>query len=92
MKRLQLAGFSLLFLFAGSVNASNSLLKMSFLDACSASPYVEEMSDCGCVFNEVVNQYGNKDTQNLISYIRGEEKRERKISDSVLFISGKCEG
>jgi len=74
----------------GTANA-NDALKNNFLEACESSPHVDESSDCVCVFNEVVHQFGAQDAEELVVFIKGEEVMEKEVSDSLSFISGKCE-
>lgn len=82
---------SLTVLFLISANASASSLKEGFLEACDASPYIDEGSNCMCVFNEVVHQFGEDDAKELIPFVSGEQEMEKEVGDSLAFIAGKCE-
>ena len=91
MKTIMIILFLMMFLLAGSASATDSPLKVSFLEACDASPHVDEGSNCMCVFNEVVHKFGKDDAKELIPFINGDLEMEREIGDSLSFIAGKCE-
>ena len=91
MKNLMIVVLSFMFLLAGPANSADSPLKVSFLEACDASPYVDEGSNCMCVYNEVIFKFGEDDASELIPFISGDQEMEKDIKDSLSFISGKCE-
>jgi len=76
---------------SSSAFTSDSPLKTNFLLACDSSPHIDESSDCTCIFNEVIHQFGDEDAAELIPIISGNETIEKSISDSISFISGQCE-
>jgi len=91
MKRLIVVGLSVFFVFIMTASAAEASLKEGFLEACDASPYIDEGSDCMCVFNEVVHQFGEDDAKELIPFVSGDQEMEKEVQDSLSFIAGKCE-
>jgi len=80
-------------LMAFSLSATNVAAeptKTAFLEACDASPHIDEMSDCTCVYNEANHSFGDE-IADLIPYIEGSEQMDKDIRSALNFISGKCE-
>ena len=88
MRSLVIVSSFVVLLFSMSANAS---LKEGFLEACDSSPHIDEGSDCMCVFNEVVHQFGEDDAKELIPFVSGDQEMEKEVGDSLNFIAGKCE-
>jgi len=84
--------FGLLILLCTATNVSGTEVKTAFLEACDASPHIDEGSNCSCVYNEVVHQFGESDAEELIPFINGDKALDSEINDALSFISGKCEG
>jgi len=66
-------------------------LKEPFIEICEGSPFVEDGTDCACVYNEVVFQFGADDAEVLMPMISGDEKMDAEVQSSFSFIVGKCD-
>lgn len=93
MKRITQAAAALfvLGLGLGLSSANADAHKTSFLEACSSSPYIDETSDCLCIFNEVTHSFGSDDLPEIISYVEGSVDMDSEVRGAINFISGKCE-
>ena len=76
----------------GIAGADEKATRVSFLEACASSAHVAETSDCNCVYNEVISEFGRDDLDTLLPFVKGQTDMDRSIQESFSFIVGKCEG
>jgi hypothetical protein len=87
MRALSIGLMMAMLLLASSAFADT---ESEFLEACEMSPYVDEMADCQCVYNEAEVTFSQDELAALVPFVAGAVEMEAQVEDAFAFLVGKC--
>jgi len=64
--------------------------KQVLFNACTLGTFIEKGSNCKCIVNESIHQFGEADANEMVDYIAGTVKMDDEILGIVNMLVGRC--